>query len=196
MQVPKLGNYLCIVLTAAILLVGSATYAGVTASISGTVKDTSGAVIGGAKVTATNTETGIVSTQSTNSDGFYSFQSILLGHYDIEVQQTGFKAFRQKGLVLDVNAALVVDVSLQVGQVSERVEVSSEALHVETANTQMGEVIEGSRITAVPLASRSYTDLLALQPGVVSQTSGLNGAYAGSFLAATWALPQVSGDLS
>jgi hypothetical protein len=183
-------------LLAIAFLIGGRAFAGVTASISGTVKDSTGAAVVGAKVTATNTETGIASTQPTNGQGYYSFQSLPLGHYDIEVQQTGFKVYRQTGVVLDVNAALVVDVTLQVGQVSEKVEVSSSALHVETANTQMGEVIEGQRMTAVPLVTRSYTDLLALQPGVVSQTSGMNGAYAGAFLAATWALPQVSGDLS
>ncbi len=183
------------------LLIGGRAFAGVTASISGTVKDATGAAVVGAKVTATNTETSIASSQPTNGQGYYSFQSLPLGHYDIEVQQTGFKLYRQTGLVLDVNAALVVDITLQVGQVSEKVEVSGSALRVETANTQMGEVIEGQRMTAVPLVTRSYTDLLALQPGVVSQTSGLNGAGAnaslgGSFLAATWVLPQVSGDLS
>jgi hypothetical protein len=188
------------VLLAMALLLGGRAFAGVTASISGTVKDTTGAAVVGAKVTATNTETSIASTQPTNGQGYYSFQSLPLGHYDIEVQQTGFKLYRQTGLVLDVNAALVVDITLQVGQVTEKVEVSSEALHVETANTQMGEVIEGKQMTAVPLVTRSYTDLLALQPGVVSQTSGLNGAgggpASGSFLAATWVLPQVSGDLN
>ena len=200
MQVTRLGKYLGILVFALSLLVAARSYAGVTASISGTVKDSSGGVVVGAKVTATNTDTGIVTTQSTNGDGYYSFQSLPLGHYDIGVEQTGFKSFRQKGLVLDVNAALVVDVTLQVGQVSDKVEVSSEALHVETANTQMGEVIEGSEMTAVPLVKRSYTDLLALQPGVVSQSSGLNGALggqqSGKFLAATFAIPLVSGDLN
>ncbi len=201
MQITRFANYRGVLALAVVLLLCGRIFAGVTASISGSVKDATGAFVVGAKVTATNTETGIVSTQFTNGDGYYSFQSLALGRYDIEVQQTGFKLYRRTGVVLDVNAALVIDVTLQVGQLSEKVEVSSEALHVETANTQMGEVIEGSRITAVPLVSRSYTDLLALQPGVVSQTSGLNGAGAnpslgGSFLAATWVLPQVSGDLS
>src|SRR5258708_8498134 len=184
-------------LLAMTLFVCGSAFAGVTASISGAVKDATGAYVVGAKVTATKTETGIASRQPTNGDGYYSFQSLALGHYDIEVQQTGFKLYRQTGLVLDVNAALVVDITLQVGQVSEKVEVSGSALHVETANTQMGEVIEGQRMTAVPLITRSYTDLLALQPGVVSQTSGLNGAGAnaslgGSFPAATSVLPPVS----
>jgi hypothetical protein len=200
MQITRFANYRGVLALAVVLLLCGRLFAGVTASISGTVKDATGAFVVGAKVTATNTETGIVSTQPTNGDGYYSFQSLALGKYDIEVQQTGFKLYRRTGVVLDVNAALVIDVTLQVGQVNEKIEVSSEALHVETANTQMGEVIEGSRITAVPLVSRSYTDLLGLQPGVVSQTSGLNGAgggpASGSFLAATWVLPQVSGDLN
>jgi hypothetical protein len=169
---------------------------GVTTSISGTVNDPSGATITGATVTATNTDTGIVQTQKTNTAGFYSFQSLPLGHYDVQVEQTGFKTFRQTGLVLDVNAAIVVNATLQVGQVSEKIEVSSTALHVDTATTQMGEVIGGNEMTGVPLVSRSYTDLLALQPGVVSRPSGLSGAYAGTFISAGFALPQVSGDLN
>jgi hypothetical protein len=171
-------------------------FAGVTASISGTVKDPSGATVTGATVTATNTDTRIAQTQKTNTAGFYSFQSLPLGPYDVQVEQTGFKTFRQTGLVLDVNAAIVVDANLQVGQVSEKIEVSSTALHVETVSTQMGEVIGGNEMTGVPLVSRSYTDLLALQPGVVSQVSTISGAYSGVFTSAGFALPQISGDLN
>ncbi len=196
MQITRFARFRGVLGLALVLFLGGRLFAGVTASISGTVKDATGAFVVGAKVTATNTETGIVSTQPTNGDGYYSFQSLALGRYDIEVQQTGFKLYRRTGVVLDVNAAVVVDVALQVGQISEKVEVTSEALHVETASTQMGEVIEGSRITAVPLVSRSYTDLLALQPGVVSQVSTLSGAYSGVFTSAGFALPQLSGDLN
>src|SRR5208283_99081 len=106
-----------------------------------------------------------------------------------EVQQVGFKAYSQTGLVLDVNQALVVDVKLVVGQASEMVEVSSSALHVDTQTTQMGEVITGKEMTDVPLVSRSYTDLLALQPGVVSQASEMTGAFAGPFISAGFAAP-------
>src|SRR5262249_29511613 len=134
--------------------------------------------------------------QTTNAQGYYSFQSLPLGKYAIEVQQTGFKTTRQTDIILAVNDARVIDVTLQVGQITEKVEVSINTLHVETSNTQMGEVIGGQQMTAVPLVKRSYTDLLALQPGVISQTSGLSGAYAGAFLAATFAIPQVSGDLN
>src|ERR1700682_705659 len=178
------------------LLTSEMVYAGVTASISGTVIDATGAAVVGATVTATNVDTGITTTQPTNGQGYYSFQSLPPGRYTVEVQQQGFKSYRQTGLVLDVDAALVVDASLQVGQSSEKIEVTSDALHVETSNTQMGEVIEGSRMTSVPLPTRSYTDLLALQPGVVSQASQISGAYAGAFTSAGFALPQVSGGLN
>src|SRR5258708_18597967 len=158
--------------------------------------DASGAAVAGATVTATNVGTGVAFTQSTNGQGYYSFQSLSLGKYNIDVEQKGFKAYRQAGLVLDVNAALVVDVTLEVGQSTEKIVVESDALHVETANKQLGEVISGKEMTDVPLVSRSYTDLLALQPGVIPQASQMTGAYAGPFISAGFALPQVSGDLN
>src|SRR6202795_4436440 len=181
---------------ALVLLICSQLFAGVTASISGTVKDPSGASIAGATVTATNTETGISQTQTSNGQGFYSFQSLPLGKYTIDVQEKGFKAYRQRDITLDVNSALLVDVTLQVGQATEKVEVAADALHVETIASQMGEVIEGKRMTDVPLITRSYTDLLSLQPGVASAQSPMNGAYGGPFISAGFAPPLVSGDLN
>ena len=178
------------------LLICGQLFAGVTASISGTVKDASGASVPGATVTATNTDTDVSETQTSNAQGYYSFQSLPLGKYTIEFQQKGFKAYRQTGLTLDVNSALLVDANLQIGQTNVVVEVSADALHVETVSSQMGEVIESKQMTDVPLISRSYTDLLALQPGVISQASGMTGAYAGSFISAGFSVPQVSGDLN
>jgi hypothetical protein len=124
----KVSRSLYGILSLALLLLpcGQA-FAGVTASISGTVKDSSGATVVGATVTATNVETGVTITQPTNGEGFYSFQSLPLGKYDVDVQHRGFKSYRQSGLTLDVNSALVVDVTLQVGQATEKVEVSSSA---------------------------------------------------------------------
>ncbi len=196
MRFSNLGKIICSLALVLALLTGSQLLAGVTASISGTVTDVSGGVVAGATVTATNVATGVVTTLTTNSAGFYSFQSLPLGNYTIAVSQSGFKAYEQSGLVLDVDSALVVDVKLQVGTASEKVEVSSTALHVDTESTQMGEVITGKEMTDVPLVSRSYTDLLALQPGVISAPSGLSGAYSGAFISAGFALPQVSGSLS
>jgi hypothetical protein len=195
MQATRLLNFFRAMVVAIVLFAAAGrVFAGVTASISGTVTDASGATVVGATVTATNVDTGITTTQSTNGQGFYSFQSLPLGKYNIDVQHAGFKSYRQSGLILDVNSALVVDVTLQVGQATEKIEVSSSALHVETANTQMGEVIEGKQMTDVPLVTRSYTDLLALQPGVISTPSGMTGAFAGPFISAGFPAPLVSGD--
>jgi hypothetical protein len=196
MQITKLRKYVGVLLFALALVWSGRLIAGITASISGTVTDASGAAVAGASVTATNMDTGVALTLRTNNQGYYSFLSLPLGKYTVQVQQTGFKTTERTDIILLVNDERVVDFALQVGQKTEKVEVSSGALHVETANTQMGEVIEGHQMTSVPLVSRSYTDLLALQPGVVSQTSGMTGAYAGAFLSATFAIPQVSGDLS
>ena len=98
------------------LLVGGRMFASVTASISGTVKDSSGASIPGATVTATNTGTGISETRTSNGQGFFSFQSLALGTYVVTVTQKGFKEYQQTDLVLDVNSALTVDATLQVGK--------------------------------------------------------------------------------
>ena len=153
---------------AIVCLFGAAlAWASITGSISGVVTDQNGGVIVGAKVIAIETQTGVRSGIATDSKGFYNFPALPVGKYDVEVQSPGFKLYRQTGLVVDVNSTLSVDVKLQIGEVSERVTISSEAVHVETESTQNGLVIEGRKILAIPLNGRSYTDLLSAQPGVV-----------------------------
>jgi len=195
MRSTRFVKYSSVLIFALALFTCGRLLAGVTASISGTVTDPSGAVVAGATVTATNVDTGVATTLTTNAAGFYSFQSLPLGNYTIGVQQTGFKGYAQTGLVLDLNSALVIDVKLAVGATTEKVEVSADALHVDTESTQMGEVITGKTMTDVPLVTRSYTDLLGLQPGVAQTASQMTGAYAGPFISAGFAVPQVSGDL-
>lgn len=132
----------------------------------------SGAVIAGAEVTARNTETGIEQTVKSDSGGQYVFISLPPGHYDLRIQSSGFKGYQQKGVTIEVNAALRIDVRLQVGGIHEEMTVSSAAVRVETTNTQMGEVIGSTKMESLPLNGRSYTDLLALQPGVAPESSG------------------------
>ncbi|MGD0227960.1 MAG: carboxypeptidase regulatory-like domain-containing protein [Terriglobia bacterium] len=158
---------------AVLLLLATATiWAGVTASISGTVTDPTGAVIPNAAVTAHNTETGIDSQTQTNAQGFYSFPALPTGKYEVRIKATGFEEYRETGLVLDVNNALRIDAAMKVGAVNQEVSVSSTAVHVETSNTQMGEVIGNVKMTTLPLNGRSYTDLMATQPGVAPTSSG------------------------
>ena len=172
------------ILISCILLLAGAAWAGITGSISGIVTDASASVVPGATVTVTNVQTGIVSKLETDSKGFYNFPELAIGTYNLQVEEKGFKSFQKNGIVIDANSAIRVDVRLEVGSVSEKVEVSSSAVQVETQSTQMGEVITGQRITAVPLNGRDFTDLLDLQPGVVpnaynSQAPGLGDRVVG-----------------
>jgi hypothetical protein len=181
---------------ATIFLSIGAAFAGVTASISGTVKDSSGAVLVGASVTATNIATGIVQTVFSNGEGAYTFPALPPGKYDVEVRQKGFKVFKDKGIELNVNDVLTIDAVLPVGDVAEAVTVVADTLHAETISTQLGEVIKGSEMTSVPLNGRSYTDLLDLQPGVSNTNSGIGGGSSplNIFQSGGFQLPQVSGD--
>ena len=168
--------------------------AATTAGISGVVTDQTGAAVVGATVEAKAVDTGITQRQQTNADGFYSFLNLAPGTYVVEVQMAGFVTFRETGILIDVNSAKVLNVKLSVGQVSEKVEVSSDVVQLDTASTQGGEVISGDTIVAVPLVTRSYTDLLSLQPGVASVSSGLAGGQGGQFSATGFTFTKVSGD--
>ena len=122
-------------------------------------------------MTATETATAVKRRIATDGRGFYAFQSIPIGRYDIQVEAAGFRPLRRTGIVIDVNSRIAVDASLVIGEKNETITVSESATHVETSDTQMGEVITGKQMTAVPLNGRSFTDLLALQSGVVPTTS-------------------------
>src|SRR6202162_2604258 len=155
------------VLVVFLLFGARAALASITGSISGIVTDPSGGVLVGADIVAVNTQTNMRTAMKTDSRGFYSFPSLPIGTYDLEVSITGFRAYRQSGFVVDANSALRADVSLAIGQAAEAITVRSDVTHVETDSTQMGEVIDGARMTTVPLNGRAFTDLLSLQPGVV-----------------------------
>ena len=152
-------------------LLALSTLAGVGGTILGTVTDTSGGVVPKAIVTATDADTGIRQTAATDDKGFYSFASLPVGRYDLAIDGPAFKPYRRTAIAVDANSALTVDAVLEVGERSEVVTVVEDQLHVDTTSTQMGELISGTQMTAVPLNGRSFTDLLALQPGVAPVTS-------------------------
>jgi len=140
-------------------------------SISGTVRDPAGGVMPGTTITLRNVETGIEQATKTNDSGFYAFTTLRLGHYEIEVSRDGFRPYKRTDIVIDLGSALQVDVVLELGEQSQQIMVSDTQMHVDTESTQMGEVVTGVVITAVALNGRSYTDLLALQPGVVPMST-------------------------
>ena len=161
-------------------------------SISGKVTDPGGRTVPNATVTATNTDTNFKHTSTTDSKGIYSLPDLAVGRYDIHWEAPGFRPYRNTGVVVDANSALRVDVSLAIGERSDTVTVSASAIHVETADTQLGEVVTGRNVAAIPLNGRSFTDLLALQPGVAPTTT-ITGS---SIQAAGAAILSPSGNLN
>src|SRR2546427_12855003 len=121
-------------------------WAQATAQISGTVRDQSGAVLPGVEVTATQTATGIARNAVTNETGSFVLPNLPLGPYRVAAALTGFRTFVQTGIVLQVNSSPVINPVLQIGQVTEQVEVQANAALVETRSTAVGQVIESQRI--------------------------------------------------
>jgi hypothetical protein len=134
----------------------------------GTVSDKSGAVVPGAQVTATNVGTNQSRTAQTNQEGQYRFEFMPIGAYSLELTATGFKKFVQKGIALDVNVNARVDASLEVGTMTEEINVTASAASVNTDNAQIGRTVENSEITTLPIVGRNVYTLLQLTPGVSS----------------------------
>ena len=133
-----------------------------TAQINGTVKDQSGAVLPGVEITVTQTATGAKRTAVTNETGNYVLASLPLGPYMLEAGLPGFKAYVQTGIVLQVDANPTINVVLQVGQVSEQVEVQADAGLVETRTTAIGHVVTNQEVAEMPLNGRDPHELIFL----------------------------------
>src|SRR6266540_6821023 len=142
-------------------------WAQATAQISGTVKDQTGAVLPGVEVTAAQIETGIARTAVTNETGSYVLSNLAVGPYRLEAALPGFRTFAQTGIVLQVNSNPAIKIVLQVGQVTETIEVQANAAMVETRSTGVGQVMENSRILELPLVGRQVYDLVTLSGAAV-----------------------------
>jgi hypothetical protein len=158
----------------------SAVRAEVGGKITGVVKDQTGSVIAGANVVVTNAQTGVKLTTSTDQDGVFTFPVLSVGQYQIDVSADAFKPYRKTGLLMDINSALVVDVTLQVQEQDQSIIVTENAAQVETTDTQLGQVLGTKKVTEIPLNGRTYTDLFALQVGVTPiTTSGAGNSTSG-----------------
>ena len=154
-----------------------------TGSITGTVKDPSGAAIAGATVVVTSPERGITRTMLTNSSGDYNESALPQGTFDVIVTMTGFKKFEAKGVILDVAQKARVDVTMEVGAISTEVVVQGENVaQVETQSSELAGTITGKELTQLELNGRNFTTLVTLVPGVSNQTGmdepqvGINGS--------------------
>jgi hypothetical protein len=135
-------------------------------SILGTVTDSSGAVISGAKVSVLNTRTGTKRSDVTTNTGDYNFPLLDVGEYEVTVESPGFKPETHKNLALQINQKARVDFALQVGAQSERIEISAEAAVLHTDEASLGQVVEQRRVVELPLNGRNLAGLAVLQPGV------------------------------
>ena len=133
----------------------STVWAQATAQISGAAKDQSGAVMPGVEIHVTQTDTGITRDAVTNETGSYVLPNLPIGPYRLEASLPGFRTYAQTGIVLQVNSSPVVNPVLEVGQVSEQVEVQANATLVETRSAGVGQVVENARILELPLNGRA-----------------------------------------
>jgi Carboxypeptidase regulatory-like domain len=146
-----------------------------TSQITGTVKDQSGAVLPGAEISATQTETGAKRTVLSDETGSYILANLPIGPYRLEVGLPGFRTYIQTGIVLQVGSNPTIPVVLAVGQVSEQIEVSADAALVETRSTGVGQVIDNQRVLELPLNGRQATELIFLSGmATPSLGAGLN----------------------
>jgi outer membrane receptor protein involved in Fe transport len=148
--------------------------------ILGRVSDSSGAVLGGVKVTLTNEATSVSSDTTTNSGGDYGFPQVPVGTYTLAFDLTGFKTNVRKGVVVDLNQVITLNTALQVGETKETVEVTSEAPLVDTTSTQLGAIMDSRQVSNLPLNTRDTYQLLQLQPGVMSTVGSSNSLVYGS----------------
>src|SRR2546421_8692504 len=147
------------------------------ATIVGTVKAPSNAIVVGAKVTATNLATSEMSEPvTTDNDGTYTIPNLVPGNYRLTVEQTGFKTYVQEPIIVETNARVPIDVQLTLGQLGgETVTVTSEGPVVESETSVRGDLITGRQVTDLPIPQRNFTLLAGLSPGVTRPAVGVLG---------------------
>jgi len=161
-----------VLISAICMLISLRTYAQVAgATLSGTLSDTSGAMIPKVQVSIRNVSTGETRSLASDSAGFYSAPNLLPGKYEITATAPGFSSVVRSGITLTVGAQQVVNFTMAVGEVSQKVEVTGEAPSIELASSTITGVVNETAVVELPLNGRDWTTLAALQPGVTSDAS-------------------------
>jgi len=146
-----------------------------TGRIIGTVTDATGAIVPGVSVTATNTATGVISQTLTNENGSYQLLLLPIGTYQVNAELSGFRKATSKPEKLEINQALRMDITLEVGSPAEAVSVEANAATIETMSSTLGMSISANQIANLPLNGRNSLDLALLQPGVIPKDSTSGG---------------------
>jgi Carboxypeptidase regulatory-like domain/TonB dependent receptor len=156
------------------------------ASLNGTVKDTSGAVVPDAEITLTNTGTGVAQTKVSSGSGLYSFLEIPPGNYTLQASKNGFETVLQPPFTLRVNQSTTIDFAMKPGSTATKVVVSAQGIQLQTSTANLGSVVSSREVNDLPLNGRNFTELLLLSPGVspsnpLQNAGGAPGAI-GSFV--------------
>ncbi|HXA51948.1 MAG TPA: carboxypeptidase regulatory-like domain-containing protein [Candidatus Acidoferrum sp.] len=159
------------VLCLSLFFLAASLHADVTATLQGFAHDPSSAAMPNVKVSVTNVDTNLTRSTVTDVTGEYRFLALPVGTYTVEAELSGFQKFVATNIVLTVDQQRRVDITLQVGSLQQRVEISASAVQVETASTQLGTVIDAKSMVSLPLNGRSYIDLLSIQAGVAPEVS-------------------------
>ncbi len=165
-------RFLGAILAAIVLCISSAWAQSSEGRILGTIRDSSGAVVAGAKVSVLNTETSFVRTLVTNSDGDYAAPSLEPGLYKVSAEASGFKTTTSDVFRLEVSREARIDIQLTPGTVSETVEVKAEAALTDTTDNTLNGVLDNKAINELPLNGRDFQNLLPLHPGVQRTPGG------------------------
>lgn len=139
-----------------------------TQEISGTVRDSTGAIVPAAQVSARHIATGQMRSTRTNENGYYVIANLPIGEYEIAAEASGFKKFVKTGVVVTVNARVAADIALEVGDVTESVTVTADAVLVESSSGEVGRLVTGQQATQLQLNGRNFAQLLSLLPGVAT----------------------------
>jgi hypothetical protein len=148
-----------------------------TATLSGTIMDPAGRVVPGVDVRATKVDTGVATNTKTNGDGIYVFPALQPGRYRVIVAKQGFKQIALTDITLSTQDSVSRNFNLEVGAVSETVTVNANNEHMETDNPAVGLLVDRTFVENMPLNGRSFQDLIALAPGVVSSTTSNVGSF-------------------
>src|SRR6266702_7245062 len=145
------------------------------ATLSGRVSDPTGAAVAGAEVVLTNVETNVEQRTKTNSAGLYVFTVVHPGTYRVAAGSPGFKTLIKENLTLHVQDEIAENFSLSLGSVAETVTVNANDLHINTTDASVSTVVDQTYVRNMPLNGRSFQELILLTPGIVTQSSQLNG---------------------
>jgi hypothetical protein len=150
-----------------------------TASLFGTVADSQAAVIPGARVTIVNAATGLTRSASTDADGGFVFTLLPVGSYNLTVEQTGFRKFERRNILLQANENVRADAALEIGNVQETVTVEGMVAQVDTRSATLNHTVDSKRVVELPLNGRNPADLVLLAPGVASGAGNNSGDVGG-----------------